>query len=365
MGYFKSINFNNFRNFSNISVDFDSSCNVIYGKNGVGKTNILEAISLFEKGRGFKKEKINYLSNFNNKNDNKFIVSSAFIKEDIILKAQVYNSSANLKRILINGSDDRESIKYFESLFSIIYFLPEMERLFVSSPSLRRNFLDRLVFNYNKNYNIIINKYKKLIYERQSLLKNIKYDENWINQIENNICEEGLKIYKMRVAHINNINKILGDIDLANHFSYGFFLKLDDEFWYKDLQEKEDKNKYLLRLQQIRKNDTYVGGCSIGPHRSDLLSININNNFNLSHLSTGQQKTMILLIIISQCKFLINNLQFKPVILLDEICSHLDDVNRELLLYLVNELKIQVFMTGTEKSFFSFLSTKANYCNIT
>ena len=118
-------------------------------------------------------------------------------------------------------------------------------------------------------------------------------------------------------------------------------------------------------MNHNRKKDFFYGGCSIGPHRSDILGINELNNFNLSQLSTGQQKTVVLLIILAQSEYLINELNLHPIILLDEICSHLDDVNRELLLYLTNQLKVQVFMTGTEKNFFSFLSTKAHYCNIT
>ena len=77
------------------------------------------------------------------------------------------------------------------------------------------------------------------------------------------------------------------------------------------------------------------------------------------------KKTAILLIIISQCKYLKETLSLNPIILLDEACSHLDNFNKELLLYLVDELEAQIFMTGTEKKFFSFLSTKAQYYNIT
>ena len=95
------------------------------------------------------------------------------------------------------------------------------------------------------------------------------------------------------------------------------------------------------------------------------MGFNEEDNFNLNQLSTGQQKTIVLLLIIAQSEFLIKNLNLKPIILLDEICSHLDDDNRQLLLYLIEELDVQVFMTGTDKNFFSFLSTKANYCNIT
>ena len=118
-------------------------------------------------------------------------------------------------------------------------------------------------------------------------------------------------------------------------------------------------------MQKNREKDSFLGGCNIGPHRSNIQGFNYSNKINLNQFSTGQQKAVILLIIISQCINLIKNLDLQPIILLDEVCSHLDDNNRELILYLIDELKVQVFMTGTEKNFFSFLSTKAKYCNIT
>ena len=121
----------------------------------------------------------------------------------------------------------------------------------------------------------------------------------------------------------------------------------------------------MSEIKNKRKIDSLSGRCAIGPHRSDILGYNIINNFNLNQLSTGQQKTIVLLIIISQSIYLNNNFDIKPIILLDEACSHLDNINRELILYLVNTLNAQVFMTGTDKKFFSFLSTKTNYCNIT
>ena len=85
----------------------------------------------------------------------------------------------------------------------------------------------------------------------------------------------------------------------------------------------------------------------------------------VSQLSTGQQKTLILLMFISQCKYLIDSYDRKPILLLDEICSHLDDLNRNILLTLVESFDLQVFMTGTTKNLFSFLSTNTNFCNIT
>ena len=112
-----------------------------------------------------------------------------------------------------------------------------------------------------------------------------------------------------------------------------------------------------------RKIDSLNGGSKIGPHKSDILFF-LDNNQPVSQLSTGQQKTLILLLYLSQCKYLINNYQKKPILLLDEVCSHLDDINRNILLSLVQSFNLQVFMTGTTKNLFSFLSTNTNFCNI-
>ena len=283
------------------------------GKNGSGKTNILEGLSLLEKGKGFKKEKINNLINYYS-DTSEFNIESVFCDDKINLNIKVFNTKENLKRLSVNNSLDKESISHFESLFSIIYFLPEMERLFLSSPSLRRNFLDRLIYNIDKSYNTIINKYKKILLERQSLLKSISYDESWMAKLEIDITELALLIYNKRINHIDRINKILKEITFKKKKYSNFILKTKDIFLQKNPNILDNSELYLTELKKNRKQDFILGGC--------------------------------------------------PIILLDEVCSHLDVTNRELLLYLIDELKAQVFMTGTEENFFSFLSTKANYCNI-
>jgi len=364
LGNFQNINFYNYRNFSKSSFNFDKGCNVLLGNNGSGKTNILEGISLFDKGRGFRKEKIYNLINYNNL-EMGFKIHSIFQNKNIDLNINIFNSENNLKKISINSSMEVESIKYFQSLFSIIYFLPEMERLFVSTPSSRRNFLDRLIFTFNKKYNSVINNYKKAVNERNIILRNITYDEKWIKVIEDSIVKFGSIIYKNREDQIQIINKILKTLNITTNFSQNFFLKINDKFLEKNSQIFENPELYSSIIKNNRNIDFISRGCTIGPHLSDLYGYSIANNFNVNQFSTGQQKTVILLIIIAQCKYLIDKLEFKPIILLDEVCSHLDYVNRELLLYLIEELNVQVFLTGTEKSFFSFLSTKAHYCNIT
>lgn len=367
MGYFQNIHLINYRNFIKSSFDFHDGCNVIIGKNGSGKTNILESISLFEKGRGFRKEKIKNLINFKNQNIN-FKVNSIFNHEKNNYNISVINEineEKYKKKILINDSFDSDSIKNFEGLFSIIYFLPEMERLFLSSPLSRRNFIDRLIFSKDKKYNLVINNYKKNIQERQRILKNPNYDSDWIDSIEDNIASFGLEIYKKRIKHLEVINLELKKLDYQKNFSKKIVLKIVDSLLvFNNKLFEIDFENYLTKLKINRKSDIFNGGCTIGPHRSDFAGFEIDSSFNVNQYSTGQQKTVILQIILAHCNFMINH-NLKPVILLDEICSHLDADNRELLLYLSEQINMQIFMTGTEKNLFSFLSTKTKYCNIT
>ena len=165
-----------------------------------------------------------------------------------------------------------------------------------------------------------------------------------------------------RNKHLNNLNNEVHSLEEVNLKSNILKLNIIDNF-IKDFEKNilDIKSKYILELKKLREYDSIVGGCKIGPHKSDIQGFSLSKNIDLFSCSTGQQKAAILLIIIAQGKFLLKNLNRQPIILLDEVCSHLDQNNRNILLELINSLSTQTFLTGTEKNFFSFLSTKASY----
>ena len=367
MFFFEDINLDNFRNFNKFNLTFNNKCNVLLGPNGSGKTNLLESLSLFEKGRGFKKDKFNNMIN-NNNLKKMFVINSNFLASQSKLKLSLSSEIKNdklKKKLLINGSNSSDSLKYFENLFTFIFFLPEMESLFLTSPSVRRNFIDRLVYGIDKDYIKIINNYKKKIIERSNVLKELKYDKDWISQLENEIVNYGVDIYTKRIKHLKVLNEEIKSLKEINKNFYNFELILIDAFINEDnIQNNEFKSKYLLKLESSREYDSITGGCQIGPHKSDISGNYFTNNLKLSFCSTGQQKAFVLLTIIAQSKILIKSLNRQPIILFDEVCSHLDQINREILLELINSLDVQIFLTGTEKNFFSFLSTKTTYCYI-
>ncbi len=359
MGYLNNIEFKNFRNFSHFNLDFSNNCNIFYGINGSGKTNILEGISLFTKGTGIRNEKINNLIKSNKLNFSIFgnLESNSNNYE---LKTTLKNNNGKYKKILsVNGDSSLHSIKNINSILSFLYFLPEMERLFLLTPSYRRNFIDKFIFSYIKNYNKTVNIYKKNILERSSILKLNNYDLDWIENIERNIAEYGINIYNLRNDQINILSKNLKILNSKNEYSFEVDIFLDDNFYEKKL----DIDKYASELKKNREFDKKFGGTKYGPHRSDFI-FKVNNKFFADQLSTGQQKTLVLLLLLSQSNYLISEKKIKPILLLDEVCSHLDDQNRKILLDLCRIFNIQVFMTGTDETLFSFISTNSNFYNI-
>ena len=359
MAILKNTNLINFRNFSNLSISFDERLNILFGKNGTGKTNILEAISLIAKGRGIRNANVNYLIK---KNKKKFL-----IKNDIEIKNNKFNieitsenKNEKFKKIIkINDDSSKDSLDFLNKSLSYIIFLPEMERLFQSSPSYRRNFVDRLIFNRKNDYNRIINKYKKLLLERSKILQKNLVDNDWLNQIEKEICTLGMEIYSERNSQINYINSNFEILKKDYKFQFNIDLKIKDNFFNNQISYEE----YLFNIKESRNFDKIYGGTKIGPHKSDILAL-IDDDFEASLLSTGQQKTVVLMIMLSQCNHLVNYECINPILLLDEIGSHLDSDNRQLLLDMINRFKIQFFLTGTDKNLFSFVSTKAQFYNI-
>ena len=360
MAIIKNINLINYRNFSNLNLSFDEKLNIFYGKNGCGKTNILEAISLIAKGRGIRNSSI---FNFIKKNKDNFL-----IKNNLEIKynnfnveiSSVYKNDKLKKIIKINDDLSKDSLDFLNQSVSYIIFLPEMERLFHTSPSQRRNFLDRLIFSSRNDYNTLINKYKKFLLERSKILQGNIIDDEWLDNVETEICNLGMEIYKERFEQVGFINSNFMTLKTDHKFQFNVELKIKDEFFNNKISLEE----YLLNLKGSRIFDKKYGGTKIGPHKSDIIAI-INGDFEASLLSTGQQKTLILMILLSQCNFLVNNKNINPILLFDEIGSHLDLNNRQILLDMINRFKIQFFLTGTDKNLFSFVSTNAQFYNIT
>ncbi len=360
MAKIKNIEFYNFRNFKNFKTSFDNKLNILFGNNGCGKTNILEGISLIAKGKGIRNS--NIINLIKKKEDNFLIKNNLEIqKNEFNIEIFTEQKNEKFKKIIkINNDSSKDSINFLNQSISFLVFLPEMERLFQSSPSYRRNFLDRLIFSSRNDYNRLINKYKKSLLERNKILQSYNIDDDWLNHIESEICLLGLEIYKLRNLQLNTLNIELNNMKKDHNFQFDVKLKIKDDFANLEINFEE----YLSNLINSRAYDKQFGGTKIGPQKSDIISI-VNNEFDASLLSTGQQKTIVLMVLLAQCNHLVNNKKINPIFLFDEIGSHLDNNNRQILLDMINRFEIQFFLTGTDKNLFSFVSTNAKFYNIT
>ena len=183
----------NFRNFSNIEINLQHKTNIFFGDNGSGKTNILESISLISKGRGIRNSSI---KDFIKSDERNFYIKSNIQIKDNEYEIEIFSNPNDhkLKKIVtINNDTSTESQNFLNSSVSFLSFLPEMERLFQSSPSYRRNFIDRLIFSEDNSYNKLINKYKKHITDRSIILQSNNIDLNWISYLETEISRIGCK----------------------------------------------------------------------------------------------------------------------------------------------------------------------------
>ena len=360
MAILNNIKLINFRNFNDFKLSFDKKLNIFFGKNGCGKTNILEGISLIAKGRGIRNSNIN---NLIKKNHDKFLINNNLEVKNNNYNIEIFTENKNdkFKKIIkVNDDLSRESLDFLNHSISFIFFLPEMERLFQSSPSYRRNFLDRLIFSSRNDYNRLINRYKKFLLERIKILKTNIVDNDWLKNIEKEISNLGFEIYQARLSQINSINNNIEILKNDHNFPFNVKLTIKDDFFNDQISHE----LYLLNLKDSRYYDKKHGGIKFGPHKSDLIAT-INDDFDASILSIGQQKTVVLIILLSQCNFLVNYKNLNPILLLDEIGSHLDSNNRQILLDMINKFNIQFFLTGTDKNLFSFVSTNAQFYNIT
>ncbi len=340
-------------------MEFSNNCNVFYGENGCGKTNLLEAISVFSRGRGIRNDKI---INLINKNENYFSNMTSFVNENIEYKLKVISELKNnkfKKKIYLNDDISSEGNKKIQSLITFLNYLPENERFFMASPTTRRNLFDHFIFSSNGGYNTLLNLYKKNINERNIILNAKTLNLTWLEKIEENIVNSGMEIYELRKKQVNIFIQNLEDIKRYFNFTFQIKIQIKDQFF----DENFNVDKYKLLLKQTREIDKLIGGAKIGPHKSDFIFLT-DKDYLASQLSTGQQKTLVLLLYLSQSNFLVNKCKKKPILLLDEINSHLDETNTKLLLKILNQFQVQVFMTGTKKSLFSFLSTNTNFYNI-
>ena len=348
----KSLKLNNFRSYDRLECNFKGSSVVLLGPNGSGKTNILESLSLLSPGRGLRRASYDQFRNF------KGPIEWGINAEVLSNSNSSYKISTGISAGRVKGREVKINekkvlaSKALPEIISVSWLTPSMDQIFVESPSSRRKFLDMMCSSLFNNHADLIKSYEKLMRERNILLQENKLDIGWLDTLENQMSEDGVNIALNRVNLINGLNTKL-DND-QNPVWPKAFLKIDGIIEEKLLfnDDKSIKNYFAEALFNNRKKDYFSGRTTFGIHKSDLMVSDRNKGIYASQCSTGEQKSLLIGLILTHLNLVAEKSNRYPILLLDEVVAHLDQLRRLALFEQIIETNAQVFMTGTELDLF-------------
>ncbi|AIL65199.1 DNA replication and repair protein recF [Rickettsiales bacterium Ac37b] len=360
----------NFRNHNDLNWNLTEKPIVITGKNGAGKTNILEAVSLLAPGRGMRNAKLTELDQYLTNDEQKIknwsiesIAASSFgITEIITHRAYSDLENSNKRVIKVNDKPLKQQSE-LTKLLNIIWLIPQMDYLFLSGSSTRRKFFDRLVFNFFPDHAEYLTNYENAMRERAKLLKENRYDNYWLNALEHTMAETGVAIASARVQVLEYLKSYMKRLNSC------FPKALLDisgtlETAIVKISATALEENFRAELSSARSLDVLSGRTTTGIHRSDLLVYHEEKNIEASSCSTGEQKALLISIILALVKAKIELFASVPILLLDEIVAHLDDIRKEALFVELLDLKTQVWMTSTKANIFESLKNNAQFIEL-
>ena len=347
----KRLKVENFRNLEKLDIEFSDGVNIIYGNNAQGKTNIIEAIYIFSFGKSFRANRDIELLKF----DKEYFVSNIEImKKDRELKMDFgFDKISNKKMIKVNGVIQKKISDIIGKL-NVVVFKPEDIKIVTDAPSVRRKYIDYLISSISKGYLENITKYKKVLEERNNLLKEIKAKLKRNRVLEKN-DEDFLDVYDKLLSKLNCeiYNERKRVIEKLNNYIYGIHLKLTENYINNEKLHikyvsnvEEDIQKMYNDLIKSRLNDINKGYTSFGIHRDDYI-ISINSLDVSIYGSQGQKKSSIISLKLSELKVIEEVIGEKPVLLLDDYMSELDERRRLKFLDIIED--IQIIITTTHK----------------
>lgn len=352
-----------FRSYERTELALDGRPVVLAGANGAGKTNLLEAISLFTPGRGLRGAPYAELARKTGAGGWAAACTADGPMGESRLGTGIEpgagaGGEVRARLVRIDGETQSGSGALAHYMRQV-WLTPAMDRLFVESAGGRRRFLDRLVMGFDPSHGTRVNAYERAMRERNRLLADGRMDNAWLTGLEEQMAEHGVA---MAAARVETVARLKGAIAVT---SEGAFPKADlslDGFLEQKVAEGaavDAEDELIARLKQGRLRDQAAGRTLEGPHRSDLLVRHAPKDMEAAACSTGEQKALLLGLVLANARLLARQIGAAPILLLDEVAAHLDAHRRAALFDEIVALGAQAFMTGTDKSLFESLGTRA------
>lgn len=357
----RALKLNRFRNYAALALAFGGRSVALVGPNGAGKTNLLEAVSLLSPGRGIRGARLDEIAA--RTGDGTFAVAA---------RVETASGTVALGTGVVAGPDGPEakrrvhvdhaaagSSEAFLDHLRVLWLVPAMDGLFTGPPAERRRYLDRAVLSIDKRHGTRANAFEKAMRGRNRLLAEPRPDAAWLDAIETEMAELGVAIAAARrewaslaVAMID-VTAQRSPFPAAEVALAGILEGDLDGFTASEVEER-----YRRLLRDERGRDAAAGRTLSGPHRSDLLVRHRPKDMPAESCSTGEQKALLIGLVLAQARLVTSLSGETPLILLDEIAAHLDETRREALFEVLDDLGAQTFMTGTDETVFAGLGDR-------
>ncbi|WP_417410635.1 DNA replication/repair protein RecF [Hoeflea sp.] len=353
-----------FRNYASLSLELDARHVVLAGDNGAGKTNLMEALSLLTPGRGMRRAPYGDLIRTSPEagstpaNGFSIFASLEGMAGPVDIGTGIDSAEdGGSRRVRINGAPARATDELLEHL-RLLWLTPAMDGLFTGAAGDRRRFLDRLVLSVDPAHGGRALNYERAMRSRNRLLSEGRADPTWLDGLEAQMTELGVAMAMAR----NEVVSLLSDL-IESNTTHSVFpaatVRLEGFLEDEALASASDMEAaFAGMLEAGRRRDAAAGRTLSGPHRSDLIVHHRAKAMPAALSSTGEQKALLIGIVLGHAQLVRAMTGHAPILLLDEIAAHLDEGRRAALFDLIEALECQAFMTGTDASMFASLGSR-------
>lgn len=339
--YIQSLELSNFRNYSELNIEFDRGTNILYGNNAQGKTNILEAIYLAATTKSHRPSKDREIIRFENDEAH---IKAIINKRDVPVRIDMHLKKSKSKGIAVNGIPIKKASELF-GILNVVFFSPEDLNIIKNGPAERRRFIDMELCQLDKVYVHNLVNYNKIINQRNKLLKEISFGcdkelGDTLDIWDMQLAGYGARIISRRSEFIDELNEIIYDIHKG--ITNG---KEELSIRY---EPNISGNNLYDELIHNRERDFRMKSTTVGPHRDDISFMNGSVDIR-RYGSQGQQRTAALSLKLAEIKLVKELINDMPVLLLDDVLSELDSTRQKHLLEEINDVQTIITCTGLDE----------------
>lgn len=364
--YVGSLKLTDFRNYADLKLDLDARPLVLTGPNGAGKTNILEAVSLLSPGRGLRRARLIEFARQRGAGAWAIAARLVGVGGEVEIGTGIDTSEAPPRKRIVRI--DRKPVRSSQALLDyarVVWLTPSVDGLFTGGSSDRRRFLDRLVLSIDTHHGERVNAYERVMRERNRLFAEGGGDPSWFDAIEAQMAEHGVAIAAARRDCVDLLAGAIANGSFDGPFpAAGLSVAGDIEDLVAAAAATDAEDRFQDGLARGRSADRLAKRALTGPHLSDFVVTHTPKNMPAADCSTGEQKALLVGIVLAHAQLITRLTDETPLVLLDEIGAHLDAERRSDLFRILLEIRCQAWLTGTDQGPFEAMGDNAQWLNV-